>query len=180
MNRSIWAWVRVLGGVGILAVLLWRLGTGAFVDGLRVIDGPTLVAAFAIGVTTTVFSAWRWCLVARGLGLKLSLRGAIADYYKALFINAALPAGATTWRATYAGDTTNPAATSAEITVMPPRCSVPTQTLPRPSTARESSSWLPGNPASSSPWGAISPVPVATPGSGTFHSQTRPVYVSAT
>ncbi|MEU4219187.1 lysylphosphatidylglycerol synthase transmembrane domain-containing protein [Actinoplanes sp. NPDC026623] len=93
MNRSIWAWARVLGGMGILAVLLWRLGTGAFVDGLRVINGPTLVAAFAIGVATTVFSAWRWCLVARGLGMKLTLRGAIADYYKALFINAALPGG---------------------------------------------------------------------------------------
>jgi uncharacterized membrane protein YbhN (UPF0104 family) len=93
MNRSIWAWVRVVGGVGILAVLLWRLGTGAFVDGLRVIDGPALVTAFVIGVATTVFSAWRWCLVARGLGMKLSLRGAIADYYKALFINAALPGG---------------------------------------------------------------------------------------
>ena len=93
MNRSIWAWVRVVGGMGILAVLLWRLGTGAFVDGLRVIDGPALVAAFSIGVATTVFSAWRWCLVARGLGMKLSLRGAIADYYKALFINAALPGG---------------------------------------------------------------------------------------
>src|SRR5689334_13582505 len=76
MNRSIWAWVRVLGGVGILAVLLWRLGTGAFLDGLRVIDGPALALAFSIGVTTTVFSAWRWCLVARGLGMKLSLRGA--------------------------------------------------------------------------------------------------------
>ncbi len=93
MNRSIWAWVRVLGGVGILAVLLWRLGTGAFLDGLRVIDGPALALAFGIGVTTTVFSAWRWCLVARGLGMTLSLRGAIADYYKALFINAALPGG---------------------------------------------------------------------------------------
>ncbi|BCJ48724.1 hypothetical protein Asp14428_01990 [Actinoplanes sp. NBRC 14428] len=93
MNRSIWAWVRLLGGVGILAVLLWRLGTGAFLDGLRVIDAATLGTAFAIGVTTTVFSAWRWCLVARGLGLRLSLRGAIADYYKALFINAALPGG---------------------------------------------------------------------------------------
>jgi hypothetical protein len=32
-------------------------------------------------------------------------------------INAALPAGATKWRATYAGDATNPAATSAEVTV---------------------------------------------------------------
>jgi uncharacterized membrane protein YbhN (UPF0104 family) len=93
MNRSIWAWVRLLGGVGILAVLLWRLGTGAFLDGLRVIDAGTLGAAFAIGVATTVLCAWRWCLVARGLGLRLSLRTAVADYYKALFINAALPGG---------------------------------------------------------------------------------------
>ena len=44
-------------------------------------------------MATTVFSAWRWCLVARGLGLRLPLRGAIADYYKALFLNAALPGG---------------------------------------------------------------------------------------
>jgi uncharacterized membrane protein YbhN (UPF0104 family) len=83
----------MLGGVAILAVLLWRLGTGAFLDGLRVIDGPALLAAFAIGVATTTFSAWRWCLVARGLGLRLSFRGAVADYYKALFLNAALPGG---------------------------------------------------------------------------------------
>ena len=93
MTRSIWAWLRILGGVGILALLLWRLGTGAFLDGLRVIDAPALLLAFGIGVTTTVFSAWRWCLVARGLGLRLGLRGAIADYYKALFLNAALPGG---------------------------------------------------------------------------------------
>ncbi|MEU4236742.1 lysylphosphatidylglycerol synthase transmembrane domain-containing protein [Actinoplanes sp. NPDC026619] len=93
MTRSIWPWLRLLGGAAILAVLLWRLGTGAFLDGLRVIDAPALVAAFLIGVTTTVFSAWRWCLVARGLGLTLSIRTAIADYYKALFLNAALPGG---------------------------------------------------------------------------------------
>jgi len=91
--RSVWAWVRLLGGAGILVALLWRLGTGAFLDGLRVIDAPALIAAFAIGVTTTVFSAWRWCLVARGLGLRLRLPNAIADYYKALFLNAALPGG---------------------------------------------------------------------------------------
>nr|MDT0659366.1 lysylphosphatidylglycerol synthase transmembrane domain-containing protein [Micromonospora sp. DSM 115978] len=88
-----WAWARMLGGLGILAVLLWRLGTGAFLDGLRVIDARTLLAAGAIGLLTTVLSAWRWCLVARGLGLRLSLGGAVADYYRALFLNAALPGG---------------------------------------------------------------------------------------
>ncbi len=93
MTRSIWPWLRLMGGAGILAVLLWRLGTGAFLDGVRVIDAPALLLAFAIGATTTVFSAWRWCLVARGLGLRLTLRGAVADYYKALFLNAALPGG---------------------------------------------------------------------------------------
>jgi uncharacterized membrane protein YbhN (UPF0104 family) len=83
----------VLGGAAIIALLVWRLGTGAFLDGLRVIDGGTLLAAFGIGVATTVFSAWRWCLVARGLGMRLPLRAAVADYYKALFLNAALPGG---------------------------------------------------------------------------------------
>ncbi|MBM2620004.1 flippase-like domain-containing protein [Actinoplanes sp. LDG1-06] len=83
----------MLGGAGILVFLLWKLGTGAFLDGLRVIDGPALALAFTIGVATTVFSAWRWCLVARGLGLRLSFRTAVADYYKALFLNAALPGG---------------------------------------------------------------------------------------
>jgi uncharacterized membrane protein YbhN (UPF0104 family) len=93
VTRSVWAWVRMLAGAGIIAVLIWRLGSGAFLDGLRVIDAGDLVAAFLIGLTTTVFSAWRWCLVARGLGMRLSLRGAVADYYKALFVNAALPGG---------------------------------------------------------------------------------------
>ena len=93
MTRSIWAWLRILGGAAIIAVLLWRLGSGAFLDGVRVISAPALALAFLIGVTTTVFSAWRWCLVARGMGLRLTMRSAVADYYKALFLNAALPGG---------------------------------------------------------------------------------------
>lgn len=80
-------------GVLILGVLLWRLGTGVFVDGLRRIDGTTLTAAIAIGLLTTVFSAWRWCLVARELRIELPLGAAVADYYRALFLNAALPGG---------------------------------------------------------------------------------------
>lgn len=82
-----------VAGVLIIGVLLWRLGTGVFVDGLRRIDGTTLAAAIGIGLLTTVFSAWRWCLVARELRIRLPLGAAVADYYRALFLNAALPGG---------------------------------------------------------------------------------------
>ncbi|WP_431948678.1 lysylphosphatidylglycerol synthase transmembrane domain-containing protein [Actinacidiphila sp. bgisy167] len=93
MKRRLWAWLRLLTGAGILAALVWRLGAGAFVDGLRVVDGPAVLAALAIGLFTTVCSAWRWCLVARRLGLRLRLSRAVADYYRALLLNAVLPAG---------------------------------------------------------------------------------------
>jgi uncharacterized membrane protein YbhN (UPF0104 family) len=85
--------VRVLGGVAILAVLGWRLGAGPFVDGVRRVSGPAMAGALAIGVLTTTLSAWRWQLVARGLGLRLPLPGAVRDYYRALFLNAVLPGG---------------------------------------------------------------------------------------
>jgi uncharacterized membrane protein YbhN (UPF0104 family) len=90
---KLWPWVRNLTGVAILAVLVWRLGTGAFVDGLRVITVWSVLAALGIGLLTTVFCAWRWCLVARRLGLELTLPAAVTDYYRALFLNAVLPAG---------------------------------------------------------------------------------------
>jgi uncharacterized membrane protein YbhN (UPF0104 family) len=93
VKRRIWAWIRPLAAIAILALLVWRLGTGAFVHGLRVIDGGTLLLGVAIGAVATVASAWRWCLVARGLGIRLPLHTATADYYRALFLNAALPGG---------------------------------------------------------------------------------------
>ncbi|MDH6629762.1 uncharacterized membrane protein YbhN (UPF0104 family) [Streptomyces sp. LBL] len=92
-SRAVRTHIGTVAGVAILAVLLWRLGTGVFLDGLRRIDTPTLLVAVGIGLLTTVFSAWRWALVARGLGIRLPLVGAVADYYRALFLNAALPGG---------------------------------------------------------------------------------------
>ncbi|GAA2239547.1 lysylphosphatidylglycerol synthase transmembrane domain-containing protein [Streptomyces indiaensis] len=80
-------------GIAILGVLFWRLGTGVFLDGLRRIDAVSLLLALGIGLVTTVFSAWRWALVARGLRIRLPFGAAVADYYRALFLNAALPGG---------------------------------------------------------------------------------------
>ncbi len=92
-SRALRTHFGTVAGVTILALLLWRLGTGVFLDGLRRIDTVALLAALAIGALTTVFSAWRWQLVARGLRIRLPLGPAVADYYRALFLNAALPGG---------------------------------------------------------------------------------------
>jgi uncharacterized membrane protein YbhN (UPF0104 family) len=81
------------GSVVILAVLVWRLGTGPFLNGLRMLDAGALAAAAGIGLLSTVCCAWRWKMVARGLGAKLSLGGAIAAYYRSQFLNVALPGG---------------------------------------------------------------------------------------
>ncbi|MFI7606522.1 YbhN family protein [Micromonospora sp. NPDC049366] len=88
-----WAWARALGGVGLLGALLWQVGGGPFLAGLALIDGPALAAALAIGVLTTVCGAWRWSLVAGGLGVRLPLRTAVAHCYRAVFLNATLPGG---------------------------------------------------------------------------------------
>ena len=91
--RRAWPWLRIVIAVGILGVLVWRLGTGAFLDGLRVVDVDAVLAAIGIGLLTTMCCAWRWCVVARGLGLELSFRTAVTDYYRAQFLNSVLPMG---------------------------------------------------------------------------------------
>ena len=55
-------------------VLVWRLGTGPFLDGLRTVDGCRRCVLAADRGVTTVCCAWRWRLVARGLGVELPLR----------------------------------------------------------------------------------------------------------
>jgi uncharacterized membrane protein YbhN (UPF0104 family) len=91
--KKFWPWLRLLMAVAILVAMGLRLGTGAFVDGLRAIDAFSVAAALAIGFATTLLSAGRWVLVARRLGLSLSLRTAVSDYYRAQLVNAVLPAG---------------------------------------------------------------------------------------
>jgi uncharacterized membrane protein YbhN (UPF0104 family) len=88
-----WAWARPLGGAAILALLVWRLGTGPFLDGVRQVSAWSLLAATSITALTTVCSAWRWRTVARGLGVGLPLRTAVAACYRSQFINSALPGG---------------------------------------------------------------------------------------
>ena len=93
LGRSVGAVARWLGGAVILAFIVWRLGIGPFLHGVRAVDGRSLALAAAIGFVTTVCAAWRWQLVARGLGVVLPLRKAAAAYYRSQFLNTVLPGG---------------------------------------------------------------------------------------
>ena len=93
MSRGGWTWGRVLGAAVILAVLVWRVGTGPFLQGVRMVDAGALAAASGIAVLTTLCCAWRWKTVAGGLGMEMSLPAAVAAYYRSQFLNVTLPGG---------------------------------------------------------------------------------------
>ena len=74
-------------------MVLWRTGTGPVVAGLRALDEGTLLLGFLLAVLTTVANAWRWSLVARGLGVGVDLGTAVASCYRSQLLNVTLPGG---------------------------------------------------------------------------------------
>jgi len=93
MSPRAWAWARNVGGLLILGLLVWQLGSGPFLDGLREVDGRALAVATVVAAGTTICCAWRWSVVVRGLGVGLSMRTAVAAYYRSQFLNTTLPGG---------------------------------------------------------------------------------------
>ena len=93
MSRTVWGWGRFVGSAVTITVLVWRLGASPFLDGIRTVDVRALAAAALLAVLTTVCCAWRWKIVACGLGVDLPLPAAVAAYYRSLFLNVTLPGG---------------------------------------------------------------------------------------
>jgi glycosyltransferase 2 family protein len=93
VRGTVWAWLRPVAASATLIVVVWQLGLAPFLDGLRAVDGAALAAGASIGALTTACCAWRWRIVAHGLGLRLSFPAAVAAYYRSLFLNLTLPAG---------------------------------------------------------------------------------------
>jgi len=91
--RIPWKWVNFVAAGATLGFLVWHLGTGPFLDGLRTVNGEALAAAAALALLTTVCCAWRWRTVARGYGVELPLGTAVAAYYRSIFLNVTLPGG---------------------------------------------------------------------------------------
>jgi uncharacterized membrane protein YbhN (UPF0104 family) len=86
-------WLRPVGGLVVLVAVVWWFGADAFLAGARTVSAGPVAAALGIAAVTTLASAWRWRVVAHGLGLRLPWRAAVAGCYRSQFLNVVLPGG---------------------------------------------------------------------------------------
>ena len=86
------AWWSFLGAA-VLGAVVWQTGTGPFLTGFRTLDPRTLALGAGIAVLTTFACAWRWHLVADGLGVGVRMPPAVFSCYRAQFLNTVLPGG---------------------------------------------------------------------------------------
>lgn len=84
---------RWLLSTGLLLGLWWWLGPQAIWTSLQGLELHWVILALAVGTFQVLASAWRWRFTARCLGLPLSFRQAVSEYYLASFINQVLPGG---------------------------------------------------------------------------------------
>ncbi len=85
--------LRILAGVLVLGFLIWQLGTGPFVDGLRATTWWAVLLALLVTAGTTWCCAARWTLVSARFGPRVPLRTAYVAYYRSQLINSTVPGG---------------------------------------------------------------------------------------
>ncbi len=76
-----------------MALLVGRFGADAVLDGFRRLDVTSVAVALVVGLVTTVAAAWRWTVVADGIGLSVRLPTAVAAYYRSQLVNVTVPGG---------------------------------------------------------------------------------------
>jgi len=85
--------LRLAAGGIVLWFLFRHVGGAPFEAGVRAVTWQTVLAAVTLTALTTLCSAWRWRVVARALGVDISLPRAVGAYYRSLFLNSVLPGG---------------------------------------------------------------------------------------
>lgn len=91
--RRAWPHLRLLAGFLVLLAVVWRFGTGPFAAAWHGMTWSAVAAALAINVGCTLSSAWRWRVVARSLGVPLTVAESVTSYYRSQLLNSALPGG---------------------------------------------------------------------------------------
>jgi len=89
--------LRVVGGLLVLGLLVWQLGTGPLLDGLRATTAWAVLVALVVTAGTTWCVAMRWSLVSarfvKSGQSRLPIRTAYVAYYRSQLINATVPGG---------------------------------------------------------------------------------------
>lgn len=91
--RDLWPSVRLVGGVLVLVLLLWRFGAGPFDDAWQVTTWGSVALALVLTLFATLANAWRWRVVSATLGVSLTTRESVTAYYRSQFLNTVLPGG---------------------------------------------------------------------------------------
>jgi uncharacterized protein (TIRG00374 family) len=93
--------IRWLTSLSVLGLVLYWIEPPRIAAQVQSLHPGWLVLALTVTVLQTALSAWRWRFTAGRLGLSLSWRRALGDYYLACFANQALPGGVLgdAWRA---------------------------------------------------------------------------------
>ncbi len=84
---------RLVAGGTVLIAVVAQVGTGPFLHGVLSIDVRAIAAALVLCAAATVAAAWRWRIIAGGLGADLSWPDAVGMYYQSQFLNSVLPGG---------------------------------------------------------------------------------------
>ncbi|WP_344059747.1 lysylphosphatidylglycerol synthase transmembrane domain-containing protein [Microbacterium pumilum] len=86
-------YARAAIGVVILVAIVLHAGGEPFARGLASVSIAAVGAALVLAAVSTAAAAWRWRMLAGGLGLTLSWPQAVSGYYRSQFLNTVLPGG---------------------------------------------------------------------------------------
>lgn len=92
-SRRARGWAKAAVGATILVAIALQVGGAPFVRGLASLSAGPIAAALGLAAVATWAAAWRWRLIAGGLGIPLRTTGALAAYYRSQLLNSVLPGG---------------------------------------------------------------------------------------
>jgi glycosyltransferase 2 family protein len=90
-NPSWGNWIKAAIGIGLLAILFFKLDSGQFVSTLSAVRLEFVITALAAYVVAKTLTALRWALLARPLGFKQRLSEFVAFYFIGMFFNLFAP-----------------------------------------------------------------------------------------
>src|SRR3954467_3418558 len=92
-SKRLWRYVRLAIGLALIAVLIPTLFTAEFWATLASVNVPLVILALLLSIASVASKAWRWGVVMRWRGIKLSPGYLLFSYFIGMFFNNFLPSG---------------------------------------------------------------------------------------